>query len=410
MVEETLLYSQYSTLVPTNGLVLMQPELTHNPLFLDAQLTDPALIISAFSQIYEVNIIRTGRDVISDAIHTTRPRRTVPWSGYYRYDPIITVEDDSMSFETFSQDMTTYTSLVLEEDAFKNVEHWEQGQTNVDFTPEFIKSLKKAGPKKLQKLQLDKEGFQIDLEDESIIEKKVELPDNWKIALKYLQKYANPKKAIADLDNLSSFVRGTPYGSFISGGFASIEDGWKSPNNWNFAQINLRSDIGYVIIGATADGFQRLDGRVNPNYDVISKKRQVRQVKSYLLDAKQIGKDSWEVTGSGRLHYVRKVGSNYQCDCGDFVYRHTRCKHIRAVLRPQIKFTEVSGDEWKVDEMKNEKIAATESICFDGMKYFCSCADYRESNLCKHLTEFLKERKDYQFDELVEDFGHERKK
>lgn len=203
---------------------------------------------------------------------------------------------------------------------------------------------------------------------------------------------------------------GTPYGAFVSGGFASIEDGWKSPNNWNFAQISLRSDIGYVIIGSTEYASQRLDGRVNSNYDLISKKRQVRQVKSYLLDAKQIGSDSWEVTGSGRIHYVRKVGSKYQCDCGDFVYRHTRCKHIRAVKRPTIKFSEIAGDEWKVEEIKNEKIAATESICFDGMKYFCSCRDYQESNICKHLTEFLKERNDYQFNELVEDFGHERKK
>ena len=70
MVEETLLYSQYSELIPSKEIVLLEPELTHKPLYLQAELSDPALIINAFSQIYSVNMIKTGRTVISNPIGT----------------------------------------------------------------------------------------------------------------------------------------------------------------------------------------------------------------------------------------------------------------------------------------------------------------------------------------------------
>ena len=82
--------------------------------------------------------------------------------GARRYDPIITVQDNQIQFEAFSNDMTNYACLVLDEEAFTNVHQWEVGQTNVDFTPEFINNIRKAGSGNIRSIAVDPDGFYVD--------------------------------------------------------------------------------------------------------------------------------------------------------------------------------------------------------------------------------------------------------
>ncbi|MHA1745657.1 MAG: SWIM zinc finger family protein [Promethearchaeota archaeon] len=395
MVLETLLYHQNSALLAST--ILLEPELTHNPLFLDVRLADPALAVECFYRLFRIIKIRTGRTPLA-GINTIR-----------RYDPIITVRDESVSFETFSFDMTHYSCLVMEPKAFETINNWEEGETNVDFTPEFIKNIRSAGRNQVQGLQLDAESFQVNRETDSVIEKKVELPENWHLALKNIQKYAYPDQAEKPLKNPQSFIQTTPYGPFIKQ-YAKVELGWQAANNWQFAQMDLRKDMGYVIVGSTTKSSDRLDGRVNPLYQIIRNKRMLRQVKSYLLDATLVSTPNnrkWKVTGSGNTHYVSEIEQGrHECDCKDFQYRGSRCKHIQAVEKPSLTITPLSDCEWKVSEnVTNQSSSQSYEVTYTGSKCSCSCVDYAHTQICRHIVKILRHQNDFQFNEFLQDFS-----
>ena len=117
MIVESLLYLQNSSL--NASTIILEPEITHSPTLFDADLIDPSLIIECFYRLFRIVKISKGRMAFSEKL---APRR---------YDPIITVEDDQIQFEAFSNDMTNYACLVLDEEAFTNVHQWELGQSRV---------------------------------------------------------------------------------------------------------------------------------------------------------------------------------------------------------------------------------------------------------------------------------------
>jgi len=255
-------------------------------------------------------------------------------------------------------------------------------------------------------LHLDAESFQVNRDTEPVIEKRVELPENWHLALENIQKYAYPDEAEKKLEKPLAFVQTTPYGPFVKK-FAKVDLGWQSTNQWKFAQIGLRNDIGFVIVGATSEISNRLDGRKNPLYDVIRNTRMLRQVKSYLLEAKPITDQKWEVTGSGNTHYVtKKKGRRARCDCKDFQYRHTVCKHIQAVEKPRLEIVPLYESEWKVNAIQEDgRGSDSHEVSYNGKHYSCSCHSYATTQICRHVVAILRHQNDFQFTEFMQDFA-----
>ncbi len=404
MVVETLLYLQTSNLNATS--VILQPEITHKPTFIDADLVDPQLTIECLYRIFRTVRIRAGRQTLSESL-TPRLRST----RWYRYDPIITVQDNEVQFEAFSNDMTHYCCITLNETSFKNIHDWELGQTNVDFTPEFITNLRKAGPAKIKSLAVDPEGFYVDTEKESYHEKKVELPENWTIGLQNLRDLRISEERGNVLESPKLLVSKTPFGPLCNLKLATVEEGWIPRENWQFVKLNLKDQLGDVIIGKTSQPFERFDGRQNPRYDIIRSSRLLRKIKSYFLETTKVSAGYWKVKGSssGKIRTVQRVGNWFTCDCEDFQYRSRgrpgfQCKHIRTVLKPQVDIISLDGDTWEVYELDQsgrplQKYCVT---CQD-QKITCDCSEYKKLNICYHIIKVLEHEKDFQFNELKRD-------
>ena len=397
MVVESLIYLQNSNLLASK--IILEPEITHSPTLFDADLVDPSLTVECFYRLFRVVKIRKGRVAQSESL------------GQRRYDPIITVEDSQVQFEAFSNDMTNYACLVLDEEAFTNVHQWELGQTNVDFTPEFINNIRKAGSGNIRSIAVDPDGFYVDTHEETFHEKKVELPENWEIGLENLRTNRDSHDILQTMPQPNLFLKGTPFGPFCNQKFAKLEEGWITKEGWGFAKLNLRKNLGHMIVGSTTTPIARFDGRQNPKYTAIRSNRMLRKLKSYLLQSTKLGPKRWEVKGSssGKTRYVDKNYGEYRCSCEDFKYRSGgrfgfQCKHIRCVLKPNLDVRNLNESEWNVYEVSPEgKPGRKFSVKFQDQKIICSCSEYNKYNICNHIIEVLKVEQDFQFDELKQD-------
>ncbi len=387
MVVESLFYVQNSLLAGPN--VLLEPEIKHSPTFFNAELVDPALIIESFYRLFRVIKIRTGRQALSET------RRL------WNYDPIITVDDEGLQFETFSNDVTHYACLMLEKTAFKNVKEWQAGQTNVDFTPTFIEKLRAAGPKVVRSLEVDPKGFSVHADQEKLTEKKVDMPANWRIALDNIRTFVDPNDSVSKLEKPDQFVQGTPFGPYVKK-YATLDVGWVPREGWKFALMQLRNNLGTIIMGATDTPTARFDGRQNPKYAAIRDMGTLRALKSYLLKVGQLHGTVWEVEGGGRKHIVQKQGTIVTCDCPDFRYGRKTCKHVRAVFKPQVRLDKLGEDEWRIITRDNAGIDK-HTVSFKDQKFTCTCKEYNNTNICFHIVEVLQVEKDFQFNELLQD-------
>jgi len=397
MVVESLLYLQNSSL--NASTIILEPEITHSPTLFDADLIDPSLTIECFYRLFRVVKISKGRMTLSESL----PQR--------RYDPIITVEDNQIQFEAFSNDMANYACVILDEEAFTNVHQWELGQTNVDFTPEFINDIRKAGSYNIRSIAVDPDGFYIDTHEETFYEKKVELPENWEIGLDNLRIIKDPQNMHQGMSQPSLFLKNTPFGPFCNQKFAKLQEGWTTKEGWGFVKLNLKKNLGHVIVGSTSTPIARFDGRQNPKYTAVRSNRMLRTLKSYLLQSKKVGSSNWEVKGSnsGKISFVEMSYGRYRCSCEDFKYRsggrpNFQCKHIRCVLKPNLDVRNISECEWNVYELSPEgKPGRKFSVEFNNQKIICSCSEYEKYNICNHIIEVLKVEKDFQFEELKQD-------
>ena len=369
--------------------MLLQPELQQKSrAFIEADIVDPALIIETFFRIFKVIKIKEGRTPLSSHRFTS-------------YDPIITVADEQVRFEAFSNDITHYVRMNLAKTAFKNIHAWAEGQTNIDFTPDFIKNLRDSDPKSLKAIVIDQGGIQVQTSTASLLRKKVEMPENWKIALDNLRKFMQPENESVKINDPVAFIKKTPFGPFVHA-FGKMTTAWAQQEGWIFARIALRHELGDITIGETNDITQRFDGRLNPKYAAIRDSNTLRLLKSYLLVVKQLHEDVWEVRGGGRTHIVHKQGGSYSCDCPDTRFGPTTCKHIRAATRPRMKAIKNNPDSWNIITQANQSVDCN-TVTFDGAKFTCSCKEFKSTNICDHVIEVLRAEEDFQFKELLED-------
>lgn len=386
MVFETLKYKALSTVLELEQVIL-EPEITqiHQP-FLVAEIADSQLIAETFYRLHRITKIKTGRI----PGHETRVR--------YRYDPIVTVENDFVDFETFSLDMCFYAKARFFEGAFKNVEHWDQGVTNVDFSKSFISQIR--GARELRNVFIDPEGIEVLSENESIIEKKIPLPENWRTGLEtiqnYLGKFEDRSKKSPRRDVLSRI----PFNPYLRK-FAKVTKTWRKSSGWDFIEMEMRNQLGKLQVVLTSNQMERMDGRKNINYQAIRANRNLRKIKSYYLDVQRNGENSFIVSGGREPHLVERRNGRYVCDCGDYVHRRNRnCKHIRAINRPKLIVVQESENSWMVTDGSRDY-----QLKLKGNNFLCECPEFKRTNICQHLVEVLRFLEDYQYDEVKHDLS-----
>ena len=102
------------------------------------------------------------------------------YDAWFVLDPVITVHPDEMFFECFSQDESTYGKLGANYEVFKNINEFECGTTNIDYSAALYNEFQKIRTYKETDFRVDPSGFEIQTGDEDLYkEVKIDLPDSW---------------------------------------------------------------------------------------------------------------------------------------------------------------------------------------------------------------------------------------
>ncbi|NSL86676.1 SWIM zinc finger family protein [Chitinophaga sp. Mgbs1] len=100
--------------------------------------------------------------------------------AWFVLDPVITVHPDEMFFECFSQDESTYGKLSASYNVFKEVNEFECGTTNIDYSAALYNEFQKIRDYKETDFKVDPGGFQVQTSQEELYhEVKIDLPDSW---------------------------------------------------------------------------------------------------------------------------------------------------------------------------------------------------------------------------------------
>lgn len=100
--------------------------------------------------------------------------------AWFVLDPVITTHPDSIFFECFSQDESSYGKLSCNYNVFKNISDFECGTTNIDYSEALYNEFQKVRNYKETELKVDPSGFEIQTGEEDLYkEVKIDLPDSW---------------------------------------------------------------------------------------------------------------------------------------------------------------------------------------------------------------------------------------
>lgn len=100
--------------------------------------------------------------------------------SWFVLDPVITVHPDEVFFECFSQDESTYGKLSSNYNVFKEINTFECGTTNIDYSSALYGEFQKVREYKETDFKIDPSGFEVQTTNEdSYKEKKIDLPDSW---------------------------------------------------------------------------------------------------------------------------------------------------------------------------------------------------------------------------------------
>ncbi|MGB0840209.1 MAG: SWIM zinc finger family protein, partial [Chitinophagales bacterium] len=102
------------------------------------------------------------------------------YDAWFVLDPVITVHPDQLFFECFSQDESTYGKLSCSYNVFKNIDSFECGTTNIDYSSDLYNEFQKIREYKSTNFTIDPSGFEVQTTNEdSYKEVKIDLPDTW---------------------------------------------------------------------------------------------------------------------------------------------------------------------------------------------------------------------------------------
>ncbi|TAF67324.1 MAG: SWIM zinc finger family protein [Cytophagales bacterium] len=99
---------------------------------------------------------------------------------WFVLDPVITVHPDEVFFECFSQDESTYGKLSSNYNVFKQIDQFECGTTNIDYSAALYNEFQKIRDYKETDFKIDPSGFEVQTSQEDTYkETKIDLPDSW---------------------------------------------------------------------------------------------------------------------------------------------------------------------------------------------------------------------------------------
>lgn len=99
---------------------------------------------------------------------------------WYVLDPVITIHPDELFFECFSQDESSYGKLGCNYNVFKEINEYECGTTNIDYSAALYNEFQKIRDYKSTEFKIDPSGFEVETEGEDTYkEVKIDLPESW---------------------------------------------------------------------------------------------------------------------------------------------------------------------------------------------------------------------------------------
>ncbi|MFN0202047.1 MAG: SWIM zinc finger family protein [Bacteroidia bacterium] len=100
--------------------------------------------------------------------------------AWFVLDPVITVHPDEIFFECFSQDESSYGKLGANYNVFKEINEFECGTTNIDYSAALYDEFQKIRDYKETEFKVDPTGFEVQTtHEENFKEVKIDLPDSW---------------------------------------------------------------------------------------------------------------------------------------------------------------------------------------------------------------------------------------
>ncbi len=182
-----------------HSLFSFAPNLKRAPVFFDGFLRDALSVRDALLCLHDV--VQSDFDTRISA---------ADWERIL--DPVATVARDQLFFEAFSQDESSYGRVAVRPGVLQNIERWESGTTNVDFTPRLAAAIGAIRSGKDAHFKVDPEAFAVRTDGAKARERKVKLPPSW------LRGFLNVQSAMtgdlssfelgrADLRNLLAFLK-----------------------------------------------------------------------------------------------------------------------------------------------------------------------------------------------------------
>lgn len=102
------------------------------------------------------------------------------YAAWVVLDPVITVHPDSLFFECFSKDESSYGKLSCNYNVFKEVNEFKCGTTNIDYSLPLYNEFQKVRNYKDTSFNIDPSGFEVQTaDDNSFKEVKIDLPESW---------------------------------------------------------------------------------------------------------------------------------------------------------------------------------------------------------------------------------------
>ena len=148
------------------GNFAFSPNLQRAPVFFEGALRD------ALS-------VRDAMLCLSDVVNSNFDTRLSAADWERILDPVATVARDQLFFEAFSGDESSYGRVAIRPGALTDIERWESGTTNVDFTPQLADAIGAIRSRGQARFHVDPDAFEVTTDKTQVRERKVKLPPSW---------------------------------------------------------------------------------------------------------------------------------------------------------------------------------------------------------------------------------------
>ena len=111
-----------------DGAFSFAPNLNRAPVFFAGALRDALTV-------------RDAMLCLSDVVNSNFDTRISAADWERILDPVATVARDQLFFEAFSGDESSYGRVAVRPGALCDIDRWESGTTNVDFTPQLAEAI-----------------------------------------------------------------------------------------------------------------------------------------------------------------------------------------------------------------------------------------------------------------------------